>query len=222
MRKGKVMKKNFKFFDPVTVDEGCLDFVAGIVKKYGIQGKNKESKVPEEFGCFFNWFCNAYFLVTCVRRSEETVKELEGLNKKFNQVYGASEELRRKIDEIGEDIKEGEILSTTCQKYEKSQKKSPKVTLDHLTSSLSSFSQKLNHLKHTKSSPKQADPHLNLCYSPDPKILEYKEYHEDSLQELPTQKGNTLENSPPPKTPSSSRQRSSKKRCCGFSFKVSN
>lgn len=222
MKKEKVLKKNFKVFDPLTVDEDCFNFVAGIVKKYGIQGKSKESKVPEEFSCYFNWFYNAYFLVACIKKSEEAVRELEGLNKKFNQVYGVSEELRRKIDEIGEDIKEGEILSITCQKYEKSLKKSSKVTLDHLTSSLSSFSQKLNNLKHPKTSHKQNDSFLSLCYSPDPKILEYKEYHEDSLQELPTQKGNTLENSPPHQSISNSRQRSSKKRCCGFSFKVSN
>lgn len=212
-----------KVFDPLTVDEETFDFVSGIIKKHGIQGKVKDSKVPEEFSGLLSWFQNAYFLVFCLKNSENIIKELKELNKKHCQVYAQYEALRKKIFEINEDVKEGEVLLKNLSDCEQKLKKASKTNIELISSDLSTYQKKLKRLLTPNkslepSSPKDSEILFSQCYSPDPRILEYKQYYEDSFHELTTQKGeNSLldQNDPKPA------KKSSKKRCCVFSSKLS-
>jgi len=170
-----------------------------------------------------SWFQNAYFLVHCLKSSGNIIKELEELNRKNTQVYGLYEEQRRKILEINEDLKEGEALLKNCSSCEQIIKKASKKNIELISSNLNAYTKELKRLTTPSKSeemtvPKDPENLFGQCYSPDPKILEYKKYFEDSFHELPTQKG---ENSILDQSDSKPWKKSSKKRCCVFSSKLS-
>jgi hypothetical protein len=206
------------------VDQETFEFVSMIMKKHGLAYRLKDSKVPEDFSSLSSWFFTAFFILELQKTLDSSLEELKTLNSKFNSIYLQHQDLQKNILKITEELEQCSEIQEKCQVIKKKLLKKQLKKEEVVASELSICDTMLKNLKNKEKKQKKetfsgtlGDSFLaSHCYSPDPKILEYKEYCEDSFIELPTQKGNTFENSITDSTDYKKPKKSAKKRCCGL------
>ena len=178
------------------------------------------------------WFLNAHFAAIKIFETKEITHQLLQTNKKHNKLYLEKIEIQEVIKEVQSKIN---CLLECIEICEKNIKKSKSIVknddfeIDVLRSELCNCENILKKCRGQKELVIEETPvsilvdslFVSQCYSPDPRVLEYKKYSEDSF-EMPNQRnynnGNTLENTltEPSDNKKNMLQRSLKKKCCGL------
>jgi hypothetical protein len=226
------LRETMRNFDAGKVDQDTACFISGTIKKYGLSLKNKDSKVPEEFALVTKWLLTAEITINYLSTSQSVLKKLVDLNLQLNQAYIEKLALTDQIKEAEKRINgllEAIELCERTGKDLKHLKNNESFELDIITAELFNCEIIIKKCTGQKEVAFDDSPasiivdslFVSQSYSPEPKLIEFKAYTEDSFLELPTQRANpvssnTLENTyseiielkkPEPKP---------KKKCCGL------
>ena len=218
------LKEYLKSFDPSQIDDETYNISSNIIKKHGLANKLKDSKVPEDFTTLSSWFQTAFYILELQKSLQNYIDELKLLNSKFNQIYLMNQEIQKNIETVKDELEQCGMIMSKCLLIKEKILEGKKSKEEVIASELVICEKMLKTLKGGGKERRNETPVSNLadslfvsyCYSPDPKILEYKQYYEDSFVELPTQKGNTVDNTITESTEYRKHKPSSKKRCCGL------
>lgn len=228
-----------KSFTPETVSSESFSFVSGIIKKHGLGLRVKDGKIPEEFTSVTKWFLNAYIWVSKTLQFDELSQNLAGLNIKHNKAYLEMKEIKETIKDSDDKIYKLLEAIDICEKNIKRSKNysnCESFELDSLKAELFNCEGVLKKCRGQKELVIEDTPvsmlidslFVSQCYSPDPKVIEFKKYSEDSIVELPTQRNlpvsnNTFENTYS-ETIETKKQiiKTSKKKCCGLILNCKN